>query len=396
MSTPAPAAAGVPTARPRLDSIDLLRGFVMVVMALDHVRDYFSGVPFDPLDLSETNPAMFFTRWITHFCAPVFVFLTGTGAFLSATRGKSTTELSWFLLTRGFWLVILELTVIRLAWQYNVNFRIFHGSVIWTIGWSMVTLAGLVWLPKRAIAAFGILMIVLHNALDTIPSESFGSLWWLWNIFHVPQAIELGDRSLFNPHYPLIPWIGVMACGYVFGGLFTMDAQRRRRILLTLGGTLCGAFVLLRAVNIYGDPVPWSVQPDPLFTFLSFLNTEKYPASLLFLLMTLGPAILALPLLERAPGTIGKFFITFGRVPLFYYILHLYLIHALAVAAGTLLQDLPLQRFLVGHWAFPRKYGFDLPVVYGAWALTVALLYAPCRWFVRVKATRKSRWLSYM
>jgi uncharacterized membrane protein len=383
-------------ARPsRLDSVDLLRGFVMVVMALDHVRDYISGAPFDPLDLAETNPALFFTRWITHFCAPVFVFLTGTGAFLSGSRGKSKEELSWFLLTRGFWLVVLELTVIRLAWQYNVNFRIFHGSVIWTIGWAMVALAGLVYLPKRAIALFGILVVVLHNALDAVPSETFGPFWWIWNILHVPQRIDLGENSLFNPHYSIIPWVGIMACGYVFGDVFLWDAKRRKRFLLRLGLGLTAGFVIIRAINVYGDPVAWSVQPDPFFTFLSFINTEKYPASLLFLMMTLGPAIAALPFLEGRPGRFGRIMIVFGRVPLFYYILHLYLIHAMAVVGG-MIQGYTASRMCVGHWAFPKKYGFDLPVVYGAWVTAVVLLYPACKWYAEVKKRTRNRWLSYI
>jgi uncharacterized membrane protein len=238
-------------------------------------------------------------------------------------------------------------------------------------------------------------MILFHNALDGVPSETFGPLWWIWNILHVPQAITLGEKSLFNPHYSLIPWIGVMACGYVFGQVFQLDQARRKRILLALGLGLTAGFVILRAINVYGDHVPWSVQPDPLFTFLSFINTEKYPASLLFLLMTLGPAITALPFLEQTPGRVSRAFIVFGRVPMFYYVLHLYLIHALAVAGG-MIQDFPLRRMLVGHWAFPKKYGFDLPVVYAVWVTVVVTLYPLCRWFAGVKQRNKSKWLSYV
>lgn len=388
--------AEIPTARPpRLDSVDFLRGLVMVIMALDHCRDYFSNVSFDPLDLTQTSPELFFTRWITHFCAPVFVFLAGTGAFLSGSRGKSSRQLSRFLFTRGLWLVILELTVIRLAWQFNVNFRIFHGSVIWAIGWSMVVLAGLVYLPKKVIAVFGIGMIVLHNALDTVLAESFGPLWWVWRILHVPEAIVLGERSLFNPHYSLIPWIGVMACGYVFGQILLFETKRRRRTLLWLGLGLTGAFIIVRAVNVYGDPVAWSQQTSELFTFLSFINTEKYPASLLFLLMTLGPSIAALPFMEREFGKLGKALILYGRVPLFYYVLHLYLIHALAAVAGVI-QGFPLGRMLFGHWALPKKYGFGLPVVYAAWVVVVVLLYPVCAWFAGVKRRSRSVWLSYL
>ena len=379
----------------RLDSVDILRGLVMVLMALDHVRDYFSNAQFDPLDLSETSAPLFLTRWITHFCAPVFVFLAGTGAFLSGARGKTTAQLSRFLLTRGLWLVVLEMTVIRVAWQFNINFRIFHGQVIWAIGWSMVALAGLIYLPRKVIAVFGIGMIVLHNLLDPVSPEAWGSLDWLWKIIHVPEAIILGERSLFNPLYTLIPWVGVMATGYVFGQVLLLEKKKRQRTLTWLGLGLTAAFVVLRLTNLYGDPVVWSEQESPLFTFLSFINTQKYPASLLFLLMTLGPSIALLPLLERNLGKAGKVLAVYGRVPLFYYVLHLYFIHALAVAAG-LLQGFPLKRLLVGHWVFPKKYGFDLPVVYGVWGMVVAILYPACSWFAGLKQRSRSRWLSYL
>ncbi len=387
--------SAIPPAKPgRLESVDFLRGLVMIVMALDHARDYFTNVAFDPLDLTQTTPELFLTRWITHFCAPVFVFLAGTGAFLSGTRGKTKAQISRLLLSRGLWLILLEFTIIRLAWQFNVNFRIFHGQVIWAIGFSMVALAGLVYLPKSLLAIFGILTVLLHNLLDSVSADSFGSLWWLWRIIHVPEAIPLGERSLFNPLYSLIPWVGVMACGYSFGQILLFEPQRRRRVLLQLGLGLTALFVVLRASNLYGDPVPWSTQENPVYSLLSFINTEKYPASLLFLLMTLGPSIAVLPLLERNFGRLGKAVILYGRVPLFYYVLHLYLIHALAVVAG-MIQGFTFSRMCVGHWAFPKKYGFDLPVVYGAWVLAVVMLYPACVWFGNVKKRAKGAWVSY-
>ncbi|MGH7702234.1 MAG: DUF1624 domain-containing protein, partial [Gemmatimonadales bacterium] len=379
----------------RLDSVDLLRGLVMVIMALDHVRDYFNGPRFDPLDLTQTTAALFFTRWITHFCAPVFVFLAGAGAFISGDRGKPKAELSRFLVTRGLWLVALEVTVVRFAWAFNLDYgRITILQVIWAIGWSMVALAALIHLPHRAIAAFAIVMILGHNLLDPILPEVFGGhgptgygvLGWLWIVLHVPV------QPVF---YPLIPWIGVMAAGYAFGPLLRLEAGQRRRTLLTLGVALTAGFIVLRAIDTYGDPTYWTPQRNGLFTLLSFVNTTKYPPSLLFLLMILGPAIAALALFERISGPVARFFIVFGRVPLFYYVLHLYLIHLLVLALAAL-QGLEVQRFLDVFIFFPPEWGFSLPVVYLIWAAVVLTLYPACRWFAGVKQRNRSAWLSYL
>src|SRR5215216_1134709 len=319
----------------RIDSIDLLRGMVMVVMMLDHTRDFVhnAALQFDPSDLSRTNVALFLTRWITHFCAPVFVFLAGTGAYLQFARGKSKAELSRFLVTRGLWLIFLELTIVKLGVFFNPDIR-FLGflQVIWVIGVSMIILAALIYLPKSVIAAFGLLMIALHNLLDPIrvegwhgpgtPAPGIGEK--LWIVLH--QAFYafpiLSEPSpVVAVIYPLIPWVGVMAVGYVFGTLYQLSAQRRRRLLVMIGSGATLLFIVIRAINIYGDPNKWSQQKNFVFTVLSFVNTTKYPPSLLFLLMTLGPAILALALFEAnaAGGWIRRFFVTFGRVPLFFY-----------------------------------------------------------------------------
>src|SRR5829696_8085621 len=305
----------------RIDSIDLLRGIVMVIMMLDHTRDFIhnAALQFDPTDLSRTNIALFLTRWITHFCAPVFVFLAGTGAYLQLARGKSKAELSRFLITRGLWLIFLELTVVKLGVFFNPDIR-FLGflQLIWVIGVSMIVLAALIYLPKSVIAALGLLMIALHNLLDSIhvvgwrgpgsPTPGLGEK--LWILLH--QAFYafplVGDNSpVIAVIYPLIPWVGVMAVGYAFGALYQLDAQRRRRLLLSIGGAATALFIILRAINVYGDPSPWSQQKNVVYTALSFLATSKYPPSLLFLLMTLGPAIAALALFEkgsarRTPG----------------------------------------------------------------------------------------------
>ena len=392
-----PHSAASTSARPRLDSVDVLRGLVMVVMALDHTRDYFSNVRFDPLDLSKTNAALYFTRWITHFCAPVFVFLAGTGAYLSGARGRSKRELSRFLWTRGLWLVLIEVTVVSFGWSFDPGLHDIALQVIWAIGWSMVVLAALVRLPPAAAGAFGVAIVAGHNLLDGIPPERFGSFDWLWKILHVqswsPIASPGGHRFMLI--YPLIPWIGVMAAGYFFGTVYSLPADRRRRTLLTLGACLTAIFVGLRWTNVYGDPQPWSVQKNALFTVMSFLNCAKYPPSLLYLLMTLGPAIAFLALLERPAGPLGSKIRVYGRVPFFYYVLHIPLIHAMSIAVGLVLYGPAI--FAWGPLnPPPDNVGFGLPGVYACWLVAVAILYFPCRWFAGLKQRNKAVWLSYL
>ena len=382
--------SGEPLSNPaRLYSVDMLRGLVMVIMALDHVRDFFHTGGFDPTDLTKTDSALFMTRWITHFCAPVFVFLAGTGAFLSISCGKTKPQLARFLLTRGMWLVILELTIIRFAWTFDFDYHYgLSALVVWALGWSMMALAGLIFLPTWTIALFGVAMIAIHNLFDGVSGESFGSLSGLWMILHQRSGFEIAPGIEFVVVYPLIPWIGVMAAGYGFGKLLLLESEKRRRLLLALGIGLTLAFVVIRAVNVYGDQHSWAVRDNNLFTFFSFINATKYPPSLLYLLMTLGPAIIALAFLERLreSGMFARPFLVFGRVPLFYYILHLYLIHALAVA-------LAWARY---SFAFPAPQGYGLPVVYLVWLAIIAMLYPGCRWFAGVKKRRSDAWLSYL
>jgi uncharacterized membrane protein len=308
------------SARPRLESIDILRGIIMILMALDHVRDFFSHdlLSFFPLDLTKTYPAIFMTRWITHFCAPVFCFLAGTGAFLSFRRGKTKSDLAWFLVTRGLWLVLLEVTLIRLGWAFDLAYRSTGLQVIWALGWSMVALAALIYLPRWLIAAIAVLMIAGHNLLDPIQPESFGALAWLWSILHVQGPISQSGRFHIVILYPLLPWIGVMAAGYLFGAIFQMEPARRRRFLMWWGFALTAAFIAIRAANGYGDPFPWHAQKTALFTVFDFIKCQKYPPSLLYLLMTLGPAIAALAFLDRARGKWFRPFVVIGRVPLFF------------------------------------------------------------------------------
>jgi uncharacterized membrane protein len=408
----------------RIDSIDLLRGIVMVIMMLDHTRDFvhrYALQGFDPTDLAHTSVKLFFTRWITHFCAPVFVFLAGTGAYLQIARGKSKSSLSRFLVTRGLWLIVLEFTWIRMAVTFNTDYRFLGGiQVIWVIGVSMIVLAVLIHLPLRVVGAFGVLMIALHNLLDRYhvqgwrgPESPVPGFWTkIYILLH--QAFEAFPVLWFFPSpvvfvlYPLIPWIGVMAAGYAFGAVYQMDARRRRRILIILGGVATALFLLLRAMNRYGDPSHWARQSDWKFTILSFLNVTKYPPSLLFLLMTLGPALLALAWFESNTdksqtnpsfsGRIRSVFVTFGRVPLFFYLLQWPTAHFISVLVH-LIAGKPVSWMFNTSINFgppPPGVGFNLAVVYACWIAGVLLLYPLCKWFAGVKARRRDWWLSYL
>ena len=386
----------------------------MVIMMLDHTRDFVhnAAAQFDPTDLSRTNVALFFTRWITHFCAPVFVFLAGTGAYLQLARGKSKAELSRFLVTRGIWLIVLEVTLVRLGVTFSFDIRMFAFlQVIWVIGVSMIVLAALIYLPVKVVGAFGLAMIALHNLLDGIrvtgwqgPDSPVPGFWArVWMLLH--QAFEVFPIVGFPSPvviviYPLVPWIGVMAAGYAFGRLYDLDAQRRRRLLLIIGGTATALFVVLRAIDIYGDPAGRSTEKSVLFTFLSFLNTTKYPPSLLFLLMTLGPSILALAAFERGRGGgwLREFFVTFGRVPLFFYLLQWPAAHVISLVLHLAFGKPTAWLFQTPiDWinGLPPK-GFNLGVVYLCWIGGVLLLYPLCKWFAGVKQRRKDWWLSYL
>jgi uncharacterized membrane protein len=408
--------------RSRIDSVDLLRGLVMVIMLIDHTRDFVHHDTFffDPTDMTKTYPALFFTRWITHFCAPVFVFLSGSGAYFQLARGKPKAELSRFLLTRGLWLIVLEFTLIRFLVFWNLDYAQFLGfaQVIWVFGWSMILLAGLIYLPLRVVAAFGIAMIALHNLLDPIRVTQWqgpgtpapGLLGSVWMVLHQSGVVlPFGfPGPVWFILYPLIPWLGVMAAGYTMGAIYDRTSEERRRWLLRWGAAITIGFVLIRATNIYGDPGKWSVQKNAAMTVVSFLNPQKYPPSLLYLMMTLGPALLALALWEkynnrsqaeaRPPGGIARMLITFGRVPLFFYILQWLYAHGagylLSLATG---KPTFIYFQLPGPGATaPPNVGFDLWVVYAVWIVGVLLLYPLCKWYASVKARRKDWWLSYI
>ncbi len=396
-----------PPATTRLASIDILRGAVMVLMAIDHVRVY-SGLP-----AGGPSAGIFFTRWVTHFCAPAFLFLAGTSAFF---YGRRHSDLSRYLLTRGAWLVLLELTVIRVAWTFNFDFAHYlMAGVIWAIGWCMILLAVLVRLPVPAVGAIGLAIIAGHNLLDPylgriIPALGENSFAGLWKILYVgffagPIALGAeGPRLIVL--YSIVPWIGVMAAGYAFGSILTMEPERRRRLCLTIGLSATALFLVLRGFNLYGDPVPWTAQTHPagerppMPALLAFLNTNKYPASLDFLLMTLGPTIALIPLLEGARGVVARWLTVFGRVPFFFYLLHIPLIHALALVVSALRQG------AVDPWLFtnhpmgdppaPEGYTWSLPLLYGVWAVALVVLSFACRWFADLKVRRQEVWLRYL
>ncbi len=386
----------------RIASVDALRGLVMVIMALDHVREYFHSGPlhFQPEDLQHTTVLVFLTRWVTHICAPVFMFTAGIGAFFWLRRGHTKYELSRFLWTRGFWLVGLELTVVRLA----LSFSLFSGDVIleviWALGCSMIALGFLIWLPMRVLAVLSILVIGLHNLADPVSAERFGRFAWVWNVLHQQGTFKIGGASVVTA-YPLVPWIAVMALGFCFGEVLTLEPARRQRLMARIGLALIVAFFVIRGINIYGDPAPWS-NAVPGMTVLSFLRCAKYPPSLDFLLMTLGPAILLLSRLDRMEFSAVNPLIVFGRVPLFYFIVHLFLIHGLTVPAaliryghaGFLLTPIPS---MGGDMrVYPADYGYGLGAVYLVWAAVVVLMYPVCLWFGRLKARRTDWWLSYL
>ena len=391
--------------RSRLTSIDALRGLVMIIMALDHVRDFFhvGAMSFSPTDLSRTTPVLFFTRWITHFCLPVFMFAAGMGAFFYGQR-RQKSQLARFLLARGIWFIVLELTVMQFAYNFNFSFRfLVFLLILWIFGICMVAMAALVYLPMRVLAGLSIAIIVLHNCLDGISAAHFGSWGWAWRLLHQPGVIPVAGKPVLVT-YTLLPWIGVMAAGYCFAQVFLLEPQARQRIMIRLGLALTAAFIVLRVINRYGDPAPWSYQKSAICTVLSFLNCTKYPGSLDFLLMTLGPSLLVLAYFDRRTFKFANPLIIFGRVPMFYFVLHFYLIHILVVLAAFIRYGSGAAKFIFNlvpsmgspRELFPPDFGYSLWVAYGVWILVVVLLYPLCLWFAKVKTRRKDWWLSYL
>jgi uncharacterized membrane protein len=383
----------------RIESIDLLKGLVMIIMALDHVRDYFhfSAYYFDPADPVHSSLPLFFTRWITHFCAPGFSFLAGLSAFMVG-RKKTKSELSAFLFKRGLWLVFIELTIVNFAWYFDVYFRTLNLIVIWALGISMIVLAALVHLPRKFILLFSCLLIFGHNLLDNIHYD--GSL--LWSILHEFHVFKLSDNVELFVGYPIVPWIAVMSLGYYFGSFYdkSYDSNKRKKIFNIIGVAAIVLFIVLRFINGYGDPFGWQHYDSFSKSLISFLNPAKYPPSLLYLLMTLGAVFLFLANAENLKGRLVNFFSTFGRVPFFYYILHLYLIHLTALLFAQL-SGFGWHKLILSYWITEspgmKGYGFSLWVVYLVWIGIILLLYPLCKKFDKYKQSHKEKWwLSYL
>jgi uncharacterized membrane protein len=369
----------------------------MVLMVLDHTREFFMNYPrLDPTNLAVTTPLLFFTRWVTHFCAPVFVFLAGTGAFLAYAHGKSKPELSRFLLTRGLWLIFLEFTIIRAAWMFKIDASFYVLQVIWAIGLSMVALSGMIFLPLPVIASVGFLIIVGHNLLDlgNMPAK-LASLGWAAQLFR-PGAVVPVKGTTIIVAYSGVPWFGVMSLGYAFGSVLLRPHHQRRRLIFAIGAVATLAFVVLRASNVYGDPTPWSPQATWPMTVVSFLNCQKYPPSLLYVLMTLGPALMLLAWFDGGTGVIGRRLVTLGRVPLFFYFLQWLVVRGLAVGLALARGEPVAWLFKTAPFDPPAWYGHGLGTVYFFWAIAVLLLYFPCCWFAGLKRRRNDWWLSYL
>lgn len=384
----------------RLTSIDIVRGLAMIVMALDHIREFVSNAPFDPTDMSQTTPAYFFTRWITHLCAPTFVFLAGVSVFLaSAGEGRGTGT----LISRGLWLMLLEVAFVTpLGWAFNLHYGFVRLQVIWAIGGSMIllALAARVAAP-RIVLAIGLAIVLLHDGLNA-HAEIFGAMAPAWAVLDDFQIFKPWPGHVIASIYPVLPWFGIMAAGYGMGGLFQLPAERRGPILRNLGLTMIAAFIALRAAQLYGDPKPWLLQRDGLFTLMSFLNCTKYPPSLLYTLMTLGPALLLLGLAERLPLVLADRLVLLGRVPLFFYLLHLPLYHALSVlvvwARGYPVGWMFVDAITIGHTPLSAStdYGIGFGGVYAIWVCGLLLLYPACKAYARIKRTRRHHWMTYL
>jgi len=387
----------------RLSAIDALRGLVIVIMAIDHVRDFFlTGNMQDPMTDPNVSPWLFGTRWITHFCAPVFVFLAGTSAGLMTAR-KTQSELGAFLLKRGLWLILIEWFVISTGFTFApFGVAQFGGlvlvplQVIWAIGASMVVLAGAQFLGRRACLVIGMGILLGHNLLDTVwpASQLLEMDHPVWVALHSQMSLVFGPFMLLFA-YPLLPWIGVMLAGYGSAGVFEQAPSKWNMSLLRAGLAMIAVFLLMRGIDVYGDPNDWQQQANLGRTGMDFLNTTKYPPSLLFLLMTLGPAALACVYLDSLKGWMKDTLVMFGRVPFAFYVAHFFLIHSLSILLGVA-QGFPASQFFVPFLLYPKGYGLGLTGVYLVWVLVLAILYPFCRWVAAVKARRRDWWLSYL
>ena len=388
-----------PIMKPRIQSIDLLRGIVMIVMALDHTRDfihYYALAGFDPLNFTTTSAPIFLSRWITHFCAPIFIYLSGTSVFFMSER-KTSTQISFFLFTRGLWLVILEFTILQSAWG-NFSLQFTSVGVIALLGICMIILSVLIYLPQKILLPIGLLLVFGHNLLDNFDTVTSGVPGFIWSLLHVPHQFKIDDNHILEVLYCVIPWLGVMISGYVFGSLYNknFDPFRRKKILIRLGTACVVLFILLRSGNFYGDQHHWDKQSSAIFTILFFIDTSKYPPSLLYLLMTIGPGMIFLGYAEKMKGQFLNAITIFGRVPLFYYVLHIFLIYAIAWFVFYLQGYSMYHVDIRNSHTVPQGVGLPLFMVYFIWMAVIVILYFPCRRYNRYKSTHSYWWLSYM
>ncbi|MBF9140486.1 DUF1624 domain-containing protein [Hymenobacter properus] len=379
----------------RVQAIDVVRGLVMVIMALDHIREFWSPTRVRPEDVTQASALLFFTRWVTHFCAPTFVFLSGCSIYLLEQKLGSRKRLSGFLLTRGLWLVLLEVVVINGILQWGA-YNLILLQVIWAIGWGMVVLAGLVWLPRGVLAALAFVIIAGHNLLPNIqPVTTDNAVWAL--LHNSPFLLPLRGLPPLLVPYSFLPWLGLMLAGYAVGPWFRLPLAARNRRLRLAGTALLVLFVALRATNWYGDPQPWSVQPrGMLYTVLSFINITKYPPSLLFVCLTQGVALWLLSISETATGQLSRWLRTFGQVPFFYYLLHLLLISGAAWVWSYLAYGQPFNFSFAEPKDWLAGYEPSLARAYAVWAGVIFTLYWPCRWYRGYKQRHSYWWLSYL
>lgn len=403
VATSPPRGIAIPRTSYRIESIDLLRGLVMIIMALDHVRDFFHDKAMieDPTNLATTTPILFFTRWITHFCAPVFVFLAGTSAFFQKAR-KSTKELSRFLISRGLWLLFIEIVVINFAFSFNPEYSLIGLQTIWSIGISMIILGLVIWLPFNVVVMLGLLIVLGHNSLDFTENGPHASPGWWYDLLHLPNQRPLDSQHTVLILYPFLPWSGLMMLGYGFGKFFkSYDGVERRKVLTWLGIGIILFFVVLRATNLYGDAQHWTKQKNFVYTVLSFINCVKYPPSLLYMCMTIGPAILFIAWFGTVRNKLTEAITVYGRVPFFYYVFHFFWIHTLC----ALLFFTRGHSFADGIHPQPNGFfvnflnpgeGYSLGIVYLVWIFVVVTLYPLCKWFSDYKRTHRQWWLSYL
>ncbi len=384
--------------RQRLKSIDLLRGIAMILMPLDHIRDFLSNSIYSPFDLNHTTPGLFFTRFLVNFCAPIFIFLAGTSMYLWESKGIAKNKVSFFLFTRGLLLIFLEFTLIRTVWAFNFDLSFELGQIFWAIGWSMIALSFLIKLPYWLIIVSGSILVTFHDLLDKVQPAAWGALSWLFKILHGPAETQIHlfkNKFTLQVEDPIIPWIGVIALGYAFGKIFLFDEKRRRKYLGLVSGSLFMFFIVIRLINIYGDPIPWHEYKSFIFSFMSFIKLTKYPPSLDYLLLYLSLSIFFLMVFDKCKGRICDFFITYGRVPLAYYVVHVFVVHSLAVILAYINYGKASWLFsnhnLIGGITsdFPVGYGFSTKMLYVFWVIVILLLYPFCRWYGNFKTKHK-------